>query len=422
MCSAFHLHIGGAGVMMGDVLWKLYTKEQGDTIEKNYIFNETENNNYPLSLYADLDDRMINEVKKNKSICYQSNSFVTGKEDAANNYFKAYYNIGKEICEIALNQVRRQVESMDRLDQFIITSALSGGTGSGFTSIMMEQLSVEYDLKVEKNAFFIYPSQRMSNNIVDSYNAVFATHTTLEYCNSVVMFDNQSMYKVIDLQIGLDFVDYTQLNNLVSQIISSYTGLRRFSKINNNKLFSGLCPYPRVHYIIPQYGLLASIDDYINQELNEKSLISFVTKPDQRLLQCEMKPALFCASLIYRSKYTNPFLGQSNLTLQNIRTKHQETPNVFQCQSQNYTVIPELAQLRQTGVFFSNDASVYNYFDNLGKKYDQLYNKRAFVHWFYGEGCEFGEMFQCREDLQALCNDYEEGYHQCGLEEDKDIE
>ncbi|CAD8129241.1 unnamed protein product [Paramecium sonneborni] len=335
-------------------------------MQRKYIYTESDNNNYPLSLYADLDDRMINEVKKNKSIHYKSNSFVTGKEDAANNYFKAYYT-RKEMCDIALNQVRKQVESIDRLDQFIVTCALSGGTGSGFTTFVLERLSVEYNLKVEKNAFFIYPSQRMSNNIVDVYNAVLTTNMTLEHCNSVVMFDNQSMYSVIDLQIGLDFVDYTHFNNLVSKIISIYTGLRRFSKINNTKLFSGLCPYPRLHYIIPQQEPLASIDDQINQEFNEKSLITYVIKPEQRLLQCEIKPTHICASFVHRSKYMNPFFGQYNLTLEKIRTIHQETPNIFKCQSENYAVIPGLAQLRQTDIFFSNDASVCNYFDNLGK-------------------------------------------------------
>jgi tubulin alpha len=39
MSSAFHIHIGGAGCMIGSSLWKLYSKEQPDD-KKGYIFEE----------------------------------------------------------------------------------------------------------------------------------------------------------------------------------------------------------------------------------------------------------------------------------------------------------------------------------------------------------------------------------------------
>ena len=94
---------------------------------------------------------------------------ITGKEDAANNYARGHYTVGKEIVDLVLDRIRKIADACTGLQGFLIFHSFGGGTGSGFTSLLMERLSVDYGKK-SKLEFSIYPAPQVATAVVEPYN------------------------------------------------------------------------------------------------------------------------------------------------------------------------------------------------------------------------------------------------------------
>ena len=94
------------------------------------------------------------------------------------------------LSQVTMDRLRRLSDQASGLQGFLVFHSFGGGTGSGFGSLLLERLSVDYGKK-SKLGFSIYPAPQVSTAIVEPYNAVLYTHTTLEHCDCAFLVDNQ---------------------------------------------------------------------------------------------------------------------------------------------------------------------------------------------------------------------------------------
>lgn len=64
------------------------------------------------------------------------------------------------MIDVCMDRIRRLSEQCNGLQGFLIFHSFGGGTGSGFSALLMERLSVDYG-KRAKLEFAIYPAPQV---------------------------------------------------------------------------------------------------------------------------------------------------------------------------------------------------------------------------------------------------------------------
>lgn len=69
---------------------------------------------------------------------------------------------------------------------------------------------------------------QVSTAVVEPYNSILTTHTTLEHSDCAFMVDNEAIYDICRRNLGIERPSYTNLNRLIAQVVSSITASLRF--------------------------------------------------------------------------------------------------------------------------------------------------------------------------------------------------
>lgn len=329
------LQIGQCGNSIGLEFWKTLSTEHGigpdgvlkepeNTLEdrKDVFFYSADDGRYiPRAILIDLEPRVISGIRKSELSDFfnPENIFIGSQGSGAGNVWGTGYAEGEANYEVFSEMVRREVEVADALEGFIFTHSISGGTGSGLGSFLIEKLSDEYK-KATTISYSVFPGATDKDVVVAPYNSVLTLKRLTNNCDAVVVLDNTALANITNPktpggiskkkeedELGDGFTtkrnasSFREMNMLVSNVMAATTATLRFPSYSNNDLVSLLAPLvptPKCHFLMTGYTpiTLPSIRQYI-QKTSVIEVMNRLLDQKNIMVSTEMSNGLYMSIL-----------------------------------------------------------------------------------------------------------------------------
>ncbi|XP_049884210.1 tubulin beta chain-like isoform X1 [Pectinophora gossypiella] len=473
MREIVHLQAGQCGNQIGSKFWEIISDEHGIDPVGHYhgdsdlqlerigvYYNEAEDGKryVPRAVLVDLEPGTMDAIRScSYGQLFRPDNYVFGQSGAGNNWAKGHYTEGAELVDSVMDVVRKEAEPCDCLQGkhhtkyfyfdhnhtpdtnticckstifnpsqklrdilfsgFQLTHSLGGGTGSGLGTLLLSKLREEYPDRIV-NTFSVMPSPKVSDTVVEPYNATLSVHQLVENTDETFCIDNEALYDICFRTLRLASPTYGDLNHLVSLTMSGVTTCLRFpGQLNADlrKLAVNMVPFPRLHFFMPGFAPLTARNSQGYRALTVPELTQQMFSPVNMMAACDPRHGRYLTvAAIFRGRMSMKEVDEQMLTVQDKNSSYfvEWIPNnvkVAVCD------VPPRG-LKMAATFVGNTTAIQEIFKRISEQFTVMFRRKAFLHWYTGEGMDELEFTEAESNMNDLVSEYQQ-YEEVGVDD-----
>jgi len=364
----------------------------------------------PRVCLVDMEPGVLNQIKASPmSDMFKPDNYCYGASGCNNNWATGHYTEGAEVIDEVVDIIRREAESCDCPQAFQIFHSIGGGTGGGMGTLALLKIRDNYPDRINCS-FTVFPSPKVSDVVVEPYNATLSIHQILQNTDLSFVIDNESLFRIAHNVLKWRSPKFADLNWVISEYISGATSSLRFSgKLNSDlrKMSVNLIPFPRLHFLLLAQAPLFSPGQGFKVKLTGQEITDQIWWSRYHLADVQWENGKYLsACCIYRGGIASQEIDDE---LAKVQMKMSDNfvswiPNNIQSSLIN---VPTEGTPMSVSMA-ANTTAIKNVFIRILNDFRKLYKRGAFLHSYTGEGMDRMEFDEADKNAQDLITEYQD--------------
>ncbi|VDM92123.1 unnamed protein product [Litomosoides sigmodontis] len=369
-----------------------------------YFYEAEERKYFPRAVVVDFESEIPRSVlQSTHPALFREDNFVLGRASAGNNWARGFYGGGEMYVDEVLDVVRKEAEICDRLQGFDISHALGGGVGSGFGSLIVEKIKEQYPNRC-LSTYSVFPAHNELGNVAQWYNTTLSIPKLAENVDVTYCVDNAALHRICKETMKIAVPAEENLNDLTSMTMAEITSILRFPGQMNSDLakFIGIMvPFPKLHFLASSFASLP-ICNTIIPAAKVKRLIEQMFHPHDMISGCNP---------VYGRYFSVISMFRGNVSMEELKNQITGVRSSLIPGLQPHDIKMNITKLAASGTSVSgalvgNTTAIKEVFAKVGKQFETMFRRKAFLHWYIQEGMDEADFIEAENYMNNMIAEY----------------